>query len=285
MSNIMSYLFETNAVRFCPENKPFWYTSGKIGPYFINTHFVYGNEEEATSLLKFIDEALSDKITLPKKVFEKTLDQYKTNSIYKDVIDNMISYIKENIDVAEIDYISGGERRDWFFSNTIAHLLNKPHISIYKDLNTVVSDSNFENTEKVTDLSGKKVLHIADLITVASSYIRAWIPAIKNLNANICWSCVVVDRMQGGQEKLAGEGVKSLSLVNIDKNLFKKALDMNIINESQFDMLNKFFENPDETMKQFLINHPEFLEDALNSDEKTKGRAKLLIDGNLYGIN
>ena len=65
--------------------------------------------------------------------------------------------------------------------------------------------------------------------------------------------------MQGGQEKLANEGVKSLSLVNIDKDLFKKALDMNIINESQFDMLNKFFENPDDTMKQFLINHPEFL--------------------------
>ncbi len=284
MSDIMSYLFETNAVRFCPENKPFWYTSGKIGPYFINTHFVYGSEEEATSLLKFIDEALSDKLTLPKKVFEKTLNQYKTNSIYKDVIDSMISYIKDNIDISEIDYISGGERRDWFFSNTIAHLLNKPHISIYKDLNTVVSDSNFENTEKVFDLSGKKVLHIADLITIASSYIRAWIPAIKNLNANICWSCVVVDRMQGGQEKLAQEGVKSLSLVNIDKNLFEKALNMNIINKSQFDMLNKFFENPDETMKQFLIEHPEFLENALNSDEKTKGRAKLLIDGNLYGI-
>jgi hypothetical protein len=91
--------------------------------------------------------------------------------------------------------------------------------------------------------------------------------------------------MQGGQEKLAVEGVESLSLVNIDKNLFKKALDLNIINESQFDMLNRFFENPDETMKQFLIAHPEFLENALNSDEKTKGRAQLLIDGNLYGIN
>ena len=27
-----------------------------------------------------------------------------------------------------------------------------------------------------------------------------------------------------------------------------------------------FFENPDETMRNFLINHPEFLENALNSD-------------------
>ena len=27
-------------------------------------------------------------------------------------------------------------------------------------------------------------------------------------------------------------------------------------------------ENPDETMKQFLINHPEFIENSLKSDEK-----------------
>ena len=85
----MSYLFETKAIKFCEENKPFWYTSGKIGPYFINTHFVYGSEAEASSFLSFIDEALSEKLTLPEKVFKKSFQQYQTNSIYKDVIDMM----------------------------------------------------------------------------------------------------------------------------------------------------------------------------------------------------
>ena len=134
MSNLVNYLFETNAIRFCEENKPFWYTSGKIGPYFINTHFVYGSEKDATKLLSFIDESLSDKMTLPKKVFDKVKTQYDTNTIYHDVIAHMKSYIEENINVSEIDYISGGERRDWFFSNIIAYLLKKPHITIYKDL-------------------------------------------------------------------------------------------------------------------------------------------------------
>jgi len=285
MSDLISYLFETNAIRFCEENKPFWYTSGKIGPYFINTHFVYGNEKDAVQLLSFIDECLSDKLTLPEKVFEKVLAQYENNEIYKNVIDTMKLYIEENIDVEEIDYISGGERRDWFFSNMIAYLFNKPHLSIYKDLSVVASDSNFKSTEAITVLENKKVLHIADLITVASSYIRAWIPAIKNLSSNICWSCVVVDRMQGGKDKIENEGVKSLSLVQVDKNLFKNALDLNIINESQLEMLNGFFEEPDETMKQFLIDHPEFLENSLNADEKTRKRAQLLVDSNLYGLN
>ena len=285
MSDIISYLFETNAIKFCEENKPFWYTSGKIGPYFINTHFIYGNEADAANLLNFIDNSLSDKINLPRKVFEKVLKQYNENKIYKDVINHMKAYIEKQIDISKIDFISGGERRDWFFSNIIAYLLDKPHITIYKDLTSVISNSDFSKTTKSYNIEGKKILHIADLITVASSYLRAWIPAIENLGGKILWSCVVVDRMQGGEEKLNENGIKSLSLVKVNSDLFKKAFDMGIINASQLDMLNNFFKNPDNTMKEFLINHPEFLENSLNSDEKTKKRAKLLIDNNLYGIN
>lgn len=284
MSNIVSYLFKTDAIKFCEENKPFWYTSGKIGPYFINTHFVYGNESDAKELLGFIDDQLSDKMTLPKNVFKKVIAQYNSNQIYKDVIDTMISTIKENINIEEIDYISGGERRDWFFSNIIAYLLDKPHISIYKDLSAVVSDSKFEETKTLDNIQGAKVLHIADLVTVASSYIRAWIPALENFGAKMCWSCVVVDRMQGGTEKIKQHGILPLSLVKVDKYLFAKALEMNIINEAQQEMLNGFFENPDETMRNFLINHPEFIENSLNADEKTAKRAKLLVESNLYNL-
>ena len=284
MSNIMSYLFETNAIRFCEENKPFWYTSGKIGPYFINTHFVYGSEKEATELLSYIDECLKDKKTLPKNIFNKVLKQYNENSIYQNVINCMVEFIKNNINIEEIDYISGGERRDWFFSNIIAYILSKPHISIYKDLSVNISNNDFSENDVKTDLSGKNVLHIADLITVASSYIRAWIPAIKNLNANMKWSLSVVNRMQGGKEKIESENIKSFSLVNVDEELFEKAFEYKIINEKQLEMLRKFFKDPDNTMKTFLIDHPEFIENALNSDEKTAQRARLLVDEDIYNL-
>lgn len=285
MSNIMSYLFQTNAIKFCEENKPFWFTSGKLGPYFINTHFVYGSEKEATEFLDFINNCLNDKVSLPSKIFQHTLEQYKNNSIYNDVINTLKSHIEQNINISQIDYISGGERRDWFFSNIIAHLLNKPHISIFKDLSTVVSDSNFEHSELITDLQDKKVLHIADLITIASSYIRAWIPAIQNLGSKLIWSYSIIDRLEGGSENLKSACVQPFSLVQINTSLFDQALNLDIINNQQYEMLNKFFSNPDETMKNFLIEHPKFIEDALNSDEKTKMRAQLLIDGNLYGLN
>lgn len=257
---------------------------GKIGPYYINTHFLYGSENDAIDLLNFIDYEKTDKEELPKRIFEKTFEHYQENEIYKTIIDEMLTFIKGNIDVNEIDYISGGERRDWFFSNIISNLLNKPHITIYKDLSIIVNDSNFEEKIDTANVKNAKILHIADLITEASSYIRAWIPAIQGLGAKIAWSTVVVDRMQGGKEKLENENVKSFSMINIDESLFKNAFEMNIINKNQFEMLKDFYKNPDETMRKFLLQNPKFLEDALIADEKTAQRARLCIDSNLYNL-
>lgn len=286
MNNLITHLFKTNAFKICPENKPFWYTSGKIGPYFINAQFLYGSEQDANDLLSFIDSELenSTKYELPKNVFEKTLKQYNENEIYKSTIDEFINFIKTNLDITAIDYVSGGERRDWYFSNMVAYLLEKPHITIYKDLSTVCSTSNFSETTDLTDLSNKNVLHVADLLNVASSYLRAWIPAIKNLGGNLNWSLVAVDRQQGGFEALKDAGVESYSLVNIDNSLFDTALELNIINETQRDTLYKFKENPDETMRNFLIEHPEFIEESLQSDGKSAKRAKLCLDSNIYNL-
>ena len=284
MSDIMSYLFETKAVKFCEENKPFFLTSGMISPYFVNTHFLYGNEKEATEFLNYIDTLLEDRINLPKKVFDKVLEQYQNNDIYKYTIDAMIKAIKDKVNVDEIDYISGGERRDWYFSNMIAYILKKPHLTMFKDMETFVSPYDFRSTEKVFDLEGKKVLNASDLVTAASNYVRSWIPAVRNLNGNLAWTCYVVDRKQGGTETLEKENIKTIPLALVDDSLFERAFELNIINNAQLNMLKSFYKDPYTTMREFLVNHPEFLENALKADEKTQKRAKLLIDGNLYNL-
>lgn len=286
MKDITTYLFETNAVKICQDEKPFWYTSGKIGPYFINAQFLYGSEQDANSFLNFIDKELenSNKTDIPTNLFNEVKKQYETNSIYQDVITQMKNLIEKNINIDEIDYISGGERRDWYFSNILAYLLQKPHITIFKDLTMVESNFDFTQNKTNINIEGKKVLHIADLLNQASSYIRAWVPAIEEKNAKILWSVVLVDRMQGGTEKLEDLGIKPFSMVKIDPSLFSKALELNIIGENQLEMLNKFYKDPDGTMREFLLNHPNFLNDALNSDAKTAKRAKLCIDGNLYNL-
>ena len=284
MSDLVKYLFDTKAFRVCEENKPFWYTSGKIGPFYINTQFLYGSEAEANDLLEFINSKLDDKLNLPKAVFEKVNKQYNENLIYRYTIDEIVKSIKDNINIDEIDYVSGGERRDWFFSNMVAKLLNKKHLTIYKNLEIIESDSDFLNNQVVTELNNAKVLHVADLVNTASSYERAWIPVIEKLGGKILWSQVVVDRVQGGKEIIESYGIKSLALINLDNTLFNKAHELNIISDSQLETLNEYRKDPDGSMRNFLVAHPEFLENALNADEKTVKRAKNCIDNDLYGL-
>ena len=288
MSKLMSLLFETNAFKVAEENNPFWYTSGKIGPYFINADYLYGSENDSKDLLSFIDNELENesKTDIPEHIFQKVLEHYNTNEIYKYVIDQMKDYIKTNIGVENIDYISGGERRDWYFSNIMAYLLNKPHVTIYKDLTTVLSNSNFTSSEPVSTIEGKNFLHLADLLNQSASFTRAWIPAIKNLGSSIVWSIFAVDRMQGGTETLTNDGVKVHSLLQIDDSLFTTAKELGVINDEQLAMLRNFKQDPDGSMKQFLIDHPEFIENAKKSDNpKTVKRVNTLLEQNIYGLN
>ena len=288
MKDLTNLLFETNAFNIAQENKPFWYTSGKIGPYFVNGEFFYGSDADSKELLAFIDSELENetKENIPANIFEKVLAHYNSNEIYKTTIDAMVEYIKETVNVENIDYISGGERRDWFFSNMIAYILEKPHVTIYKDLSTVESDYKFTVNTPVEKIEGKNFLHVADLLNQSASFTRAWIPAIENLGSKILWSIFVIDRMDGGTQVLTDCGVEVLSLLKINDELFVKALELGIINEKQLQMLRDFKKDQMGSMKQFLIDHPEFLEESLNSDNsKTAKRAKLLVEQDLYGLN
>ena len=288
MKDLTNLLFETNAFNIAKENKPFWYTSGKIGPYFVNGEFFYGSDADSKELLTFIYSELENetKENIPSHIFEKVLAHYNSNEIYKTTIDAMVEYINESVDITKIDYIAGGERREWFFSNMLAYILEKPHVTIYKDLSTVESDYKFIVNTPIEKIEDKNFLHVADLLNQSASFTRAWIPAIENLGSKILWSIFVIDRMDGGTQVLTDCGVEVLSLLKINDELFVKALELNIINEKQLQMLRDFKKDQMGSMRQFLIDHPEFLEESLNSDNsKTSKRAKLLVEQDLYELN
>lgn len=281
-NNLIAWLFKTTAVRVCPENKPFWYTSSKIGPYYINTHFLYGSEEKANKLLKVIDVCKENKMECSEIVLELVRKNFESDDIFRGLITSMCEYIRSNFDMKSIDYISGGERRDWFFSLIIADILKVPHITVFKDMTAVLYKSGVSS--EIKDLKNANVLHIADIITEASSYIRAWIPAVQGLNGNLKYSLVVIDRLQGGAERLNGAGVESHALMSVDKVLFDGALKEGYITEKQHNMLMGYLEEPAGTMKTFLIEHPEFLENSLKADARTAERAKLCIEQDIYGL-
>jgi len=280
---LLKGLFETNAIRVCPADNPFWYTSGKIGPYYVNTHFLYGGEKKANELLSIIDNTKSNKQECSRIIFEHAVKNYDEQVIYKTAIDALAESIKENVGIDEIDFISGGERRDWFFSLVAAHLLKKPHITIFKDMEAYIF--NGETSEKAESIEGARVLHIADIITTASSYERAWVPAVKNIWGNLAYSFVIADRLQGGAENLKSLGVVSHSLVNIDVDVFKSAYEKKYINLDQYNLVRDYIKDPDAFMRNFFRENPDFIEKALSGDEKTAERARLCIEKGYCSLN
>ena len=274
---IIEALFETKAVRVAPENQPFWYTSGRLGPFFINTHFLLENEAAAGEVLKRIERAIADnKLTAPEEIFDMMLAYYNKGGTFKMVSDKLA----EEASKLDFDYISGGERRDYFFSMMPAYLLKKPHLTIYKDMTSVYSESIDGPAVDVKDidLKGKKALHIADLITEASSYERAWIPVIRGLGSDITDTVAVVDRHQNGREVLKGLGVELHALTGINEELFEEAKANGVINDAQKDMIMHFLENPADYMTAFLKANPGFIDAEIAKGGKNKERAELAIE-------
>ena len=293
-NDMIRYLFDTAAIRVCPENKPFWYTSGRIGPFYVNTHFLYGSEKKANDLLAYIDEVTANPMECSKLLLERMMNNYEQDSIFRGTIDYLVEQIRSHVPLDEVSFISGGERRDWFFSLPVAQILGLPHLTLFKD-NSAVMFAVKSGTEilgagridagcsaKVERLDNQNGLHIADLITTASSYARNWVPAVRSLGGNLLWSYVIVDRLQGGGKVIEDLGMKSYCLAEISKDVFISANNAAYIDNEQLKMVLDYIEEPDGSMNAFLGEHPEFLKETLASGGKNAERAKMCMENVLY---
>ena len=274
---IIDALFETEAIRMAPADHPFWYTSGMLGPFYCNTHFLLKDEKSAGDMLKVIENAIANnKLTAPSVIFAELKKYYDMGGTFKMTMDRLT----EEASKLDFDFISGGERRDYFFSMIPAYLLGKPHLTIYKDMSSAYSEKL--DGEAIIPgeelLKGKKALHICDLINTASSYERAWVPAIRGLGADITDTLAVVDRCQGGAEVLEGLGVKLQTLTKINAEFFEDIYKNGIIDEAQKDFVLKYLSSPSDYMAHFLKTHPDFIDGELAKGGKSAERATLAIE-------
>ena len=276
--DFVKLLFDTSAVRVAPADAPFWYTSGMLGPYYINTHFLYGNEHNAKELLTLIDTLKNDPVTCADKLLAVLMNNYHSEPIFRDTIDGMIATLTAKHPKESIDYISGGERRDWIFSLPIAHLLNIPHITMFKDLSYQIfpRNSNFK-FQILNSAPCPIVVHIADLLNTASSYERAWLPILKRVDMSMTASLVVVDRDQGGDAFMHAHNIDNLACVTICKALFIDAHAAGYINSAQLDMVSEYIDNPKKYMRDFMSAHPQYIDTAKDTALSRK------ILGNLWG--
>ena len=279
--DVLGALMETGALRIAPADEVFWYTSGTVGPYYINTENLCGGPRKAGEMLDFIESRRGDKDRFPGQLLRRIRTNYATDPIYRSVIDALVQEAGQK--AADIDYVSGGERRDWFFSLAVADLLDKPHLTIYKDLSMVVLED--AGSAPAGDLAGRSTLHVADLITEASSYFRAWIPALRGCGGRIVYSLNVVDRGQGGCEALCREGVQTSALLRVDERLFDSLLRAGRIDSKQRRGLGAYFRDPHGSMKKYLEEHPDFLRHSLKAAGPTASRARTLVEKNPYHLD
>lgn len=273
---IVCALFATKALRISPSDQPFFYTSGTIGPYYINTHFLFGSESEANEMLVLIETAAKQPLTLSAPLWTRIEHQYHTNATYRMVIDELVNLA----DKVPFDFISGGERRDYFFSLPVSQLLRKPHVSILKTGEAYLfeADNPSDRLLKPDDLVGKTALHISDLVTEASSYIRTWIPTVKRLGAAMPHSLTVVDRDQGGYQSLTGAGTTLQALTLFSPGLFDHAYTAGLITKDQHQQILQFLIDPALFQSHFLKEHPHFLNEQIENGGKNAERAKLLME-------
>ena len=280
--DLLADLLRTEALKLAPAGEMFWYTSGTIGPYYFNTHFLCGGQSEAEELLEFIDFA-SGTDDFPRLLAERVAEQLRTDPVYGQVIDALLAHIEAEIQ-SDFQLVSGGERRDWFFSTAVAQQLDLPHLLLFKD--SSARQERQGEVSEVSDLNGKRTLHVADLVTEASSYFEKWIPAISSRGGQLAYSVNVVDRGQGGIEALKAANVEASALLRIDDGLFEELRRSGLIDEKQTETLRTYHRDPCSAMSSFLQRHADFLRSSLESDNSsTAERARHLVESNPYDLD
>ncbi len=100
-------------------DKWFPYTSGEVGPYYIQS-----------------------------VVVERDGDDYRA------AIDSICKLIEGTVG-EDFDAISGGESSDWDFSNPVAYALKKPHVKLYKDSKPLGAEIKGKRIVHVADLQNE----------------------------------------------------------------------------------------------------------------------------------
>ncbi len=283
---ILEGLFATQAVQVSPPDAPFWYTSGKFGPYYVNTHYLFGGRKSAEEALAAIDAAVLDRASCPGRLRTLFLEGYARDPVYRTCIDALCDAVRRIQPDRPPRLLSGGERRDWYFSLPVADRLGLPHVSLFKDGEAWLSEpGSAAPARKLApgSLQDLRAVHVVDIVTEASSFLRAWIPFLQGLGAVFEDALTVVDRVQGGTEALAEHGVRLHALARVTPPLFHEAAEAGHITAAQADLAVRFTGDPDGFLRSFLAEHPGFLDRTLALGGKNAEKAKLGREKGFYG--
>ncbi|MBS3079735.1 hypothetical protein J4218_06450 [Candidatus Pacearchaeota archaeon] len=170
--NNLDAIVRNKGFKFSPTFFP--YTSGEIGPYYVNSECVMKRPEDYIVAVGCIADLVTNKMS------------------------DHLRYL-----------ISGGETRDWIFSNPVALTLKKQSIMIYKDGKIIPGDQ---------EIKDRRFAHVADLNNEGSSPRDLWVPTIRNKGGVIEHVFFYVDRLEGGVEVMQNLGLYSDAVVPLNED-------------------------------------------------------------------
>jgi orotate phosphoribosyltransferase len=226
----------TDLVRFGqPRFTDTWfpYTSGEVGPYYIQSIAVEGD-----------------------------------GAAYRRAVDALCELAELTVGVDGFDAVSGGESRDWDFSNPVAASLSKPHIKIYKNGRLLGAEP-----------AGARILHVADLNNQGSSMRDIWEPTLREAGGKLVGALFFVDRLEDGVGVLRDLGIPTASVVPLDEAAWAFLRDIEYISDDLYVSLRRRLEDKHAWGIEALRSHIEPLGEMLEStDEKEISRGRRILD-------
>ncbi|HNQ91673.1 MAG TPA: hypothetical protein PKI93_01945 [Alphaproteobacteria bacterium] len=254
----------------------FWYAAGVPGPFYVNTEKLIG-KDVADKLLSDINGILQKSGSAAEKAEELdhlVMGVYSSHEEFQRIVKSMV---KKGEDFS-YDCVSGGERRDWFFSIPFSHEVGKDHLYIFKDM-TVFR----RKCEGSGSHDGVNALHIADLINNAASYFDKWLPAVAKNNMNIVGTISVINRGNVGMDRLSEAGVRSCALKCINVSFFLELAQKNLISQSTYEEIQAYFDSKEEWAKRYILSNPALF-NVKELDAKSKERLEQFVSNDPWNL-
>lgn len=251
-NHLLQRLIETEAIRVRkdPLGLPFWYTSGRPGPFYINVENLVG--PSVGELLNRITALLATAVDRTVKVaaiWAIISDELERDTRYQEAMTLLTDFYR-TLDANSPTVISGGERRDWFFSIPLARALRLPHLFLFKDGGHQLVDADGRPRKDMH--SGTRVLHVSDVVNTAASYFRYWLPTLRRLEAVCAETLTVAVRAAEGINRLEEAAVRVLTPVQFDATVVQEATQLGLIPEFTRDEILLYFDSPQQWTRQLL---------------------------------
>ncbi|HNX14073.1 MAG TPA: hypothetical protein PK854_01515 [Oscillospiraceae bacterium] len=278
---IISTLFNSGVVCVAQPDRPFWRPTGRLAAVKIRTQRILENDDAAASATALADTASDSPMLITRTLGTLCKQMLERSQAYRTVIDRSVDFLTSELSCQKANAVAGSPNNGWLFSIPIAQRMGLPHAMIFDDKKIVLYSDN--RTEQ-DGIMGKKILLVSDIIGGGNTYNRVWLPAINEAGASAAAVYNIIDRRQGGSDRLVTLGIPPFSMCEIDTAFFREAFDYNLIDQGQLDFVLAYIADPIKSMLDFVRDHPDFITKSLEGDEKTKAAATLCLEHGYYTV-